>query len=188
MKPSKVKLMSYSGHQIDVVGASQLDVLLQGKKHALTFQIVNGGVAPLIGLSASEAMGLVVRTDGVEEKSVFTDYTDVFEGTGELKIKHSIQLKEGALPVVSGTRQTPHAMKDKLKEELERLERENIIVKVEEPTEWVNPIVCVVKPNKQLRICLDPKKLNEAIMREHYMLPLASDIFARISSAKVFST
>ena len=47
---------------------------------------------------------------------------------------------------------------------------------------------CQLKPNKQLRICLDPQKLNEAIMREHYALPVASDIFARISGAKVYST
>ena len=75
-----------------------------------------------------------------------------------------------------------------MQEELDRLEAENIIAKVEEPTEWVNPIVNVLKPNKQLRICVDPQKLNEAIMREHYALPIASDIFARISGAKVYST
>ena len=75
-----------------------------------------------------------------------------------------------------------------MKEELDRLEAEHIIAKVEEPIEWVNPIVNVLKPNKQLRICLDPQKLNEAITREHYALPVASDRFARISGAKVYST
>ena len=52
----------------------------------------------------------------------------------------------------------------------------------------MNPIVNVLKPNMQLRICLDPQKLNEAITREHYALPVASDIFERISGANVYST
>ena len=103
-------------------------------------------------------------------------------------MKYTIRLNEGAQPTICAQRQVPHALREKLKEELDRLEAENIIAKVEEPTEWVNPIVNVLKPNEQLRICLDPQKLNEAIMREHYVLPVASDIFARISGAKVYST
>ena len=76
-------------------------------------------------------------------------------------MKHTIILKEGAQPTICAPRQVPHALREKLKEELDRLEAEHIIVKVEEPTKWVNPIVNVLKPNKQLRICLDPQKLND---------------------------
>ena len=38
-----------------------------------------------------------------------------------------------------------------------------IINKVEQPTEWVNPIVVVRKPNGDVRICLDPVDLNKAV-------------------------
>ena len=103
-------------------------------------------------------------------------------------MKHNIRLKEGAQRTICAPRQVPHALRDKLKEELDRLEAEHIIAKVEKPTEWVNHIVNVLKPNKQLRICLDPQKLNEAIMREHYALPVSSEIVARIGGAKVYST
>ena len=68
LKPSSVKLTSYSGHHIDVVGMYQLDVTHRGQKHCLPFQVVKGNVLPLLGLVSSELMGLVVRADEVKEK------------------------------------------------------------------------------------------------------------------------
>lgn len=46
-----------------------------------------------------------------------------------------------------------------------------IIEKVESPTSWCNNLVIVEKPDKSLRLCLDPKELNESIMRENYQIP-----------------
>jgi hypothetical protein len=49
-----------------------------------------------------------------------------------------------------------------------RMKDEGII---EEVTEWCAPIVPVPKKNGQVRICVDLKKLNEAVKRERYVLP-----------------
>ena len=58
----------------------------------------------------------------------------------------------------------------KLKTELSRMETMGVIEKVTHPTEWVNSIVVVEKKNGSLRVCLDPKDLNQAIQRSHYKL------------------
>ena len=39
------------------------------------------------------------------------------------------------------------ALKDSIKAELDRMEAEGVLVKVDEPTEWVNSMVTVVKQN-----------------------------------------
>ena len=70
--------------------------------------------------------------------------------------EYEIILAEDAEPVIHPPRKIPIQIKEKLKETLEDLCKRGIIEKVEEPTEWVNSIVVVEKPNK-LRICLDPK-------------------------------
>ena len=44
----------------------------------------------------------------------------------------------------------------------------------------------VVK-NGKLRICLDPRQLNEAIQQEHYPLPTIEDVATRLHGAKVFA-
>lgn len=62
----------------------------------------------------------------------------------------------------------PHALMDNLERELNRMVRGDIISPVDYPTNWVNNLQVVEKPNGKLRICLDPKPLNECIRREHF--------------------
>ena len=61
-----------------------------------------------------------------------------------------------------------------------------MVVKQKEPTDWVNSMVAVVKPNK-LRICIDPRDLNEAIRREHFPMTTIEEVVADMPQAKVFS-
>ena len=68
------------------------------------------------------------------------------------------------------------------------MEKKGVIRKVDVPTDWVNSIAIVEKPGTgKLRICLDPRHLNQAIKREHYQLPTVEEIATRVSGAKVFS-
>ena len=50
-----------------------------------------------------------------------------------------------------------------------------VITKVEEPTPWVSQLVVVTKKNGGVRVCIDPRELNKALLREHYTLPILED-------------
>ena len=100
---------------------------------------------------------------------------------------HHITTDQNITPVVTPTRKLPIALLDKLKLELERMQRLDIIEPVNEPTEWVNPLIIVEKPNGKPQICLDPKHLNQAIKHQHYKLPTAEELFSEIHHAKFFS-
>lgn len=78
----------------------------------------------------------------------------------------------------------PHS---KLKNYLKEMVKNEIIAPVEYPTDWVNNIQLVEKPNGSLRICLDPKPLNACIKREHFLIPTANDIMSRLSGKRVFT-
>ena len=91
------------------------------------------------------------------------EYDDVFGEIGLLSGEHHINLDPSVPAVVNPPRRIPFLLKDKVKNELDRMLRLGIISKVEEPTEWVNSIVIVEKQNGSIRICLDPKDLNQAI-------------------------
>ena len=58
---------------------------------------------------------------------------------------------------------------------------------VSEPTEWVNPLVTVEKPNGKLRVYLDPRDLNKTIKKQHYKLPTAEELFSEMTGARYFS-
>ncbi|GFX50424.1 hypothetical protein TNCV_339591 [Trichonephila clavipes] len=68
-----------------------------------------------------------------------------------------------------------------------RLEKEGIVSKVNKPTDWVQSLVIVEKPDGSLRLCLDPRDINKVIKREHYQIPCTDDIISRLGGKKIFS-
>jgi hypothetical protein len=116
-----------------------------------------------------------------------SEFPDVFTGLGKLPGQYSIEIDRDVPPVVHAPRKVPVALKDKLKHELDRLEKEEIITTIkDEATPWVNSMVVVDKPGKT-RVCLDPKDLNRAIKRCHYPMPTIDDILPDLYNAKIFS-
>ncbi|GFS26222.1 Pol polyprotein [Elysia marginata] len=63
----------------------------------------------------------------------------------------------------------------------------DIIEEVTEPTDWVSPMVPVPKANGEVRICVDLRKLNQAIQREKYMIPTFDDIIHELRGSTIFS-
>ena len=62
-------------------------------------------------------------------------FSDVFEGLGCIsRVVHHIKLDPNATPVVHPPRRILVAMREKVRIELCRLEREGVISKVQEPT------------------------------------------------------
>ena len=47
--------------------------------------------------------------------------------------------------------------------------------------------MCVTKPNGTIRLCLDPKDLNRAIRRPHYITPTFEDVLSQLDGAKYLS-
>ena len=74
-----------------------------------------------------------------------------------------------------------------MKAELDDMEKRRVICKVEQPTDWVNSIAIVEKPDGSFRFCLDPRQLNKAIKREHFQLRTIEDITTRMANAKWFT-
>ena len=83
----------------------------------------------------------------------------VLQGPGKLEGQYNLEVTEDVQPVIHLPRRVPVALKEKLKQELEKLQRLGIIKKVTEPTTWVSSLVTARKPNGQLRVY--PKDLNE---------------------------
>ncbi len=77
------------------------------------------------------------------------------------------------------------ALKGNIKKKLDRMEEAEVIVHQTELTEWVSSMVTFRKPYK-IRICIDPRDLNQAIKRQHYPMK-TTEVVAEIPGAKVFS-
>ena len=113
-------------------------------------------------------------------------YDKLFTGLGRLPGEHTIEIDPSYTPVVHPPRRVPLALKEQIKEELQRMEDTGVVVKQKEPTDWVNSLVTVIKPEK-IRVCIGPRDLNRAIKREYYPMKTIENVVAEMPDAKVFS-
>ena len=58
---------------------------------------------------------------------------------------------------------------------------------MDSPTEWVSNLVVIETKDKSLRLCLDPKPLNAAILRERYLIPTTGNVQSQLSGKRLFS-
>ncbi|GBO18030.1 hypothetical protein AVEN_243957-1 [Araneus ventricosus] len=118
--------------------------------------------------------------------SIINEFHDMFSGISKLNKVVKIHLKDNYTPSVTAARKIPLALHDKMKAELNRMENMGVITKVEQPTEWISNIVVIDNPNK-LRICIEPRLLNEAIKIPSYPIPSADRLMTNLQGSTVFS-
>ena len=123
----------------------------------------------------------------MSKQHILTEYADVFQGLGCMKGKLHLEVDPSVKPQIMPPRRIPLTLKDKVREELDRLEELHVIAKVTEPTEWVSSMVITKKTNGSVRVCLDPQYLNTALKRSHYPLPIIEDVLPELSNAKTFT-
>jgi len=186
LQKSSARLTTYSGERLPVCGKATLTCTVKGRKHRLEFQVVDTQSKAILGLRTCEALDLIQLVDIIGDETL-ASYADVFKGLGSMEEEYTIQVDHTVRPVVHAPRKVPAALREDLHKELQRMESEGVIEKVEHPTAWVNSLVIVEKKGGGLRLCLDPRDLNQAIRREHYQLPTIEEIASRLSGNKVFS-
>ena len=71
-------------------------------------------------------------------------------------------------PATHARRKVPIESKEAIDKELDYLIEEEIITEQVETTSWVSSVMFQMKPNGEVRVCLDPSNLNKAIIREHH--------------------
>eukprot|EP00794_Sanderia_malayensis_P014552 gene14552-16054_t len=192
LKPATVKLSAYNGTEIPVAGKCITSIRHKSKTVNVLFIVVETGSVPILGLNTSEKLNLIKRIYTINDTSQADvpfekEFSDCFGKIGCLERTHHIEVKEDVKPVISPIRKIPLALKSRLKEELERMIKLDVIEPVEKPTDWVNALVVVSKPNGKLRICLDPRPLNKAIKRQHHKFPTAEEIISEMSGAQFFT-
>ena len=189
---------------LDLKGSCMLRVTVpQTKISAVAeFYIVPGQAATLLGRKTSETLAILKVGINVNNCNANIDHAQppdkkaalrvqfpkIFEGLGKLK---GYQLKlhqdDSIPPVAQPLRRIPFSRRQKVTAKLKQLEELGVIEKVNGPTSWINPLVAVEKPNGDIRICLDMRQANRAILREKHPVPTVEETLQEISEAKVFS-
>ena len=208
LNPSNTVITAYGGHTVRHFGTCVLNLSHEDHSKPCVFYVVDTVGPTILGLPTCTDLKLITlnysiathndqpESVGIKpscigstaaKESLVKQHGDCFEGIGCFQGEFHITLDPSIPPVVHPPRRVPEALRRPLKKELESLVKQGIIKKVEQPTDWVNLLVCVTKSSGALRLCLDPKDLNRAIKRPHHYTPSLDDVLSKLNGAKCFS-
>ena len=135
----------------------------------------------------------------LRKEDILETYTDVFTGIGKFPgPPYKFQLKLNPKLARHTPRRVPIHLQEAFHQEIRNLECLGILEPVKEVTEWVNSFIIVKKkadpqsnpevvPKKKLRICLDPRDLNEALEHEPYYTRSIKEILGKFHGMKKFT-
>lgn len=202
LKATKLRLRTYTGEKIKPLGVASVTVEVHEQKQTLELVVIKTGGAPLFGrdwlnvlkLNWKDIAHMSPDRRQVSPKpdvisSLLTKYQQVFlPGIGKLKgIKAKLSVYPDVSPKYCKPRQVPYALRPKVEAEIDRLEKEGILSKVNY-SEWATPVVPVPKQSGAVRLCGDFKiTVNPALKIDDYPLPLIEDIFASLAGGTHFT-
>ncbi|GFW05027.1 uncharacterized protein K02A2.6 [Trichonephila clavipes] len=110
--------------------------------------------------------------------NLLREYKDIFDDKlGEINnYEAKLKLRHGVKPIFCRVRTVPFALKGRVENEIDRLEKEGIIEKVDS-SEWATPVVPVVKSDGSIRLCADYSvTLNPNLIVPQHPLPRLDEI------------
>ncbi len=82
----------------------------------------------------------------------------------------------------------PYALQEKVNQELDRMQREEVIRPVEK-SDWATPVVVIRKGNGTVRLCGDYKvTINPNLDMGGYPMPNPHDLLATLAGGRRFSS
>ena len=191
-----VKLRTYSGEMLVVLGSITVDINYRSQEAQLPLLVVAGNGPSLLGknwlqkirLNWTELLHKVENEESALEE-ILLKHSEVFkEGLGLVKgYSAQIHVDPKSPPKFHKARPVAYSLRERVNDDLDRLQREGIIEPVEF-SEWAAPIVPVVKANGSIRICGDYKTtVNAASKLDKYPLPRIDDLFSQLEGGKMFS-
>ena len=155
----------------------------------------------LLGHETSKALGLLRISSSASSEFVEFNvvgknfapvlqakYPTVFVGVGKLKdYKLKLHVDSEVTLVAQKPRCVPFALRKKVTAKVEDLIAKDIVERVNGPTSWVSPVVVAPKASGDIRLCVDMRKANAAIIRERIPIPTVDEMLENLNGSAVFS-
>jgi hypothetical protein len=178
-----VYLVGFNCVVVHPVGQLSVLVKVNGKTFETTFHVVELCNSPLLCLRDAKRAGLVCIAEPVVAG---VDEYKMAPGTYKLDIV-TLKLCDDAVPKQFPPRKVPLALQAQARSQLDEMLCDGVVECVTEPSEWVHLMQIALKPDGRLRICMDPRYLNQFLERAIYPFPSLDQVFSSVKGAKYFS-
>ena len=165
------RLFAYGSEpQLEVIGKFEATIEFQKCCRTSIIHVLRGNHGSLLSYRTAVNLGVVdITVNKVNHKpqkheQLMQQYPSLFKGIGKLKgVQVKLHIDKKVNPVAQPPRRIPFHLRKKVEKELEHLEEQGIIEKVEDPTPWVSPLVIIPKRNNDIRLCVDMRMANKAM-------------------------
>ena len=171
VSPCTRKLYTYGSNLLPVIGKFQATVEANGKSTEDEFIVIAGTGEFLLGRPAAMKLNVLILPEvcSVSSQEEFSaglqkQYPGVFAGVGKLVgYQAHLHVNPDVSPVPQRERRVPYLYQPKVAAKLEELQQHGIIQEATGPTPWVSPVVIAPKRNGDIRLCVDLRRVNEAM-------------------------
>lgn len=177
--PDKTFVAYGSDQPLSVIGSFDADIRIGNRVQTGTFYVIKDGTRDLLGKDT--AILLQVLKLGVEVNSVSESFPKIKNVLLDIFIDKTVK------PIAQPCRRVPIPLEEKIDKKIDELIKLDIIEPVNNPSGWVSPIVPVLKPDGDVRICIDMRCANKAIVRENHPLPTMDQLLPKFKQARIFS-
>ncbi len=183
-----VKLVTYSRDPIPVLGCLTVTVTKNDVNCETSIFIVESGTA-LLGMDLINGLHLHFGGSSIPTKSAQPPAYVMGLSASVPVVKlgcakgflHKVKISSNVAPV------RQKLVRNAVSEELQRLLDLGVIEKVD-ASPWVSPIVVVQKKSGGIRMCVDLREANKAVITDSYPLPHIDELLSKLCGATVFST
>lgn len=185
MTDCKKKLFAYGGKKLEVIGQFDVELSVHGRKIDSQFIVTDNGRC-ILGNASSKALGIlhIGPTSSLEINSIQdiasqlkSKYPKVFTGVGKLTdYQLQLHIDKTVTPVAQKPRTIAFPNREKVSEKIKSLIERDIVEPVEGPTSWVSPITVQKKSGGDIKLCVDMRRANEAIIRERIPMPTVDEV------------
>lgn len=196
LQDTDVKVYTYgSTEHLPLAGEINIDITLGGVESNLYFIVTKADAISVLSSKTSKKLGfLKVNVNQVTEQSsewdsISNKYPSVFTGLGKLNDRTiKLHIDESVTPRAQPVRRVPFSVRGQLEEKLQELEQLDVIEKVTDgATPWVSPLVVAFKPSGDIRVCVDMRQANQAILRERHPIPTVDEVLQEMNGAQYFT-
>lgn len=197
IRPTGYVLKAFEGTQAKPVGIVNLLCKHKNREMYEDFVVVEGANQILLSGQTCVKLDLVKRIYNVKvndkiaknKEEFITKNQEIFHGPGRFAGEYKITTKKEFEAVSYPPTKVPIAIRNELKQELDRLVKRNAIAQVEEidPRASINRMVIVEKNNGKIRLCLDPSDLNSQIVRKPRLMHNIEEVCSKMRGKKFFT-
>ena len=202
---TQTKLYSFNiEHALDIIGEFKAYIQLDNRICTASFKVVKGKPGNLLSFETSKQLNVfssaIFRNGNEIDKcynvdnfydKLILDFKNVFTNKiGRLKgHKVKLHIDTSIKPVIQPYRRPPYHLAQATEKAIDELIANGILETPPGPVKWLSQLVIVPKEKKpgEVRITVDSRVANKAILRTKFVTPTTEEIMYDLKGATVFS-